>query len=51
MKLRRFVWLYNEHLPQCALDLNMPRHPLEKWQTTHADLFVKRVVNHSGPDT
>ena len=47
----RFVWLYNEHLPQRALDLNTPIQALKKWQATHPDLFAKRVVNHPGPDT
>ena len=47
----RFVWLYNEHLPQRALDLNTPIQALKKWQATHPNLFAKRVVNHPGPDT
>lgn len=47
----RFVWLYNEHLPQRALDLNTPIQALKEWQATHPDLFAKRVVNHPGPDT
>lgn len=46
----RFVWLYNERLPQRALDLNTPIQALKKWQATHPDLFAKRVVNHPGPD-
>lgn len=47
----RFVWLYNERLPQRALDLNTPIQALKEWQATHPDLFAKRVVNHPGPDT
>ena len=47
----RFVWLYNEHLPQRALDLNTPIQALKKWQVSHPDLFAKRVVNHPRPDT
>ena len=47
----RFVWLYNERLPQRALDLNTPIQALKKWQATHPDLFAKRVVNHPGPDS
>lgn len=47
----RFVWLYNERLPQRALDLNTPIQALKKWQATHPNLFAKRVVNHPGPDT
>jgi len=48
--LHRFVWLYNEHLPQRALDLNTPIQALKKWQAAHPKLFSKRVVNHPGPD-
>ncbi len=48
--LHRFVWLYNEHLPQCALDLSSSIQALKKWQTSHPGLFAKRVVNHPGPD-
>ncbi|MBQ0943430.1 integrase core domain-containing protein [Ideonella sp. 4Y16] len=49
--LHRFSWLYNEHLPQRALDLNTPNQALKKWQATHPDLFAKRVIKHPGPDT
>lgn len=49
--LHRFVWLYNEHLPQRALELATPTQALKKWQASHPDLFSKRVVNHPGPDT
>lgn len=49
--LHRFVWLYNEHLPQRAPDLNMPIQALKNWQATHADLFTKRVVNPPGPES
>lgn len=49
--LHRFVWLYNEHLAQRALALNTPIQALKKWQASHPELFVKRVVNHPGPDT
>jgi hypothetical protein len=49
--LHRFVWLYNEHLPQRALDLSTPIRALKKWQSAHPDLFSKRVVNHPGPDS
>lgn len=49
--LHRFVWLYNEHLPQRALDQRTPVQALKHWQASHPDLFVKRVVNHPGPDT
>lgn len=49
--LLRFVWLYNEHLPQRALNLSTPIQALKKWQLSHPDLFARRVVNHRGLDT
>ncbi len=49
--LHRFFWLYNEHLPQRALDDRTPIQALKHWQASHPDLFIKRVVNHPGPDT
>jgi hypothetical protein len=48
--LPRCMWLYNEHLPQRALDLNAPVQALKKWQASHPNLFVKRVLNHPGRD-
>lgn len=36
------------HRPQRALNLNTPIQALKKWQTTHPDLFTKRVVNPPG---
>jgi transposase len=49
--LHRFVWLYNEHLPQRALNAATPVQSLKQWQASHPHLFSKRVVNHPGPDT
>ena len=48
--LHRYVWLYNQHLPQKALDHRTPVQALRRWQSTHPHLFVKQVRNHPGPD-
>ncbi len=48
--LHRFVWLYNQHLPQKALGHQTPVQALRSWQTSHPHLFVKQVRNHPGPD-
>jgi transposase InsO family protein len=47
--LHRFACLYNELLPQRALDLAASVQALKKWQASHPDLFSKRVMNHPGP--
>jgi transposase InsO family protein len=48
--LHRYVWLYNEHLPQKALNHEAPIQALKRWQKSHPDLFSKTVRNHAGPD-
>ena len=48
--LTRYVWLYNQHLPQKALNHEAPIQAMKKWATTHPQLFRRRVVNHPGPD-
>jgi transposase InsO family protein len=49
--LHRFVWLYNQHLPQKALKHETPVQALKRWQGSHPHLFSKEVRNHAGPDT
>lgn len=49
--LHRFVWLYNEHLPQKALAHVPPVQALKRWRESHPELFSKQVRNHPGPDT
>lgn len=49
--LHRFVWLYNQHLPQRSLNAATPVQSLKQWQASHPHLFSKRVVNHPGPDS
>lgn len=48
--LMRYVWLYNQHLPQKALNHETPLQALKRWQASHPDLFSKQVRNHPGPD-
>jgi hypothetical protein len=49
--LHRYVWLYNQHLPQKALNHQTPLIALKRWQESHPHLFKKKVINHPGPDT
>ena len=49
--LRRYCYLYNQHINQKALKHKTPIQSLKDWQKTNPDLFVKRVVNHPGPDS
>lgn len=49
--LIRYVWLYNQHLPQKALNHETPLQALKRWQASHPELFLKEVRNHAGPDT
>ena len=49
--LHRFVWLYNQHLPQKALNHEAPVQALKRWQRSHPHLFLKAVRNHAGPDS
>ncbi len=48
--LHRYVWLYNEHLSQKALDHQTPIQALRRWRDSHPQLFVRDVCNHPGPD-
>ena len=49
--LERYVWLYNHHLPQKALNHETPIQALKRWQSTHPELFVKRAHDRPGPDS
>ncbi len=49
--LHRYVWLYNQHLPQKALNHETPVQALRRWQTSHPHLFLTSVRNHTGPDS
>jgi transposase InsO family protein len=49
--LHRFVWLYNQHPPQKALDHEAPLQALKRWRSSHPQLFLKEIRDHPGPDT
>lgn len=40
--LERYVWLYNHHLPQKALDHLTPIEAMKRWQASHPHLFNRR---------
>jgi transposase InsO family protein len=48
--LRRYAILYNQHIPQKALDHKTPLDALRDWQKRQPELFVRTVRNHRGPD-
>lgn len=49
--LHRYVWLYNQQLPQKALNHEAPIQAMKRWQASHPELFSRQVRNHPGPDT
>lgn len=49
--LKRYVWLYNEHIPQKNIRYRTPLQALKDWRKSHPHLFVRRVRNHPGTDT
>lgn len=48
--LKRYVWLYNHHLPQKALEHRTPIQAMKDWAQSHPKLFKRAVRNHPGPD-
>ncbi|NDY90462.1 integrase core domain-containing protein, partial [Ideonella livida] len=48
--LHRYVWLYNQYLPQKALGHETPVQALKRWRISHPHLFLKMIRNHPGPD-
>lgn len=48
--LLRYVYLYNQQLPQSALKSKTPMQAMKDWYNTHPDLFNKRPCNHAGCD-
>lgn len=49
--IKRYVYLYNHHIRQKALDHQTPIEALKVWQKKAPELFRKRVINHAGSDT
>ncbi|SFD96418.1 Transposase InsO and inactivated derivatives, partial [Thiohalospira halophila DSM 15071] len=48
--LKRYVHLYNHHLPQKALDHQPPIQAMKSWYAERPDLFHRKPRNHPGPD-
>jgi transposase InsO family protein len=49
--LKRYVWLYNHHLPQKAISHRTPIQTMKDWQAHKPEIFKKAVRNHPGPDS
>ncbi|ASJ24588.1 fis family transcriptional regulator [Laribacter hongkongensis] len=49
--LEQYVWLYNQHLPQLALQHRTPVQAMKEWRKQRLDLFKKRVCNRPGLDS
>ena len=48
--LKRYVHLYNQHLPQKALGHIAPIDAMKSWHAERPDLFHRKPRNHPGPD-
>ncbi len=48
--LKRYCWLYNHHIPRKALPHQSPIAAMKEWQIKRSELFIKRVINHTGLD-
>ncbi|WP_089729034.1 IS481 family transposase [Candidatus Thiosymbion oneisti] len=48
--LKRFVYLYNHHIPQKNLHHKTPLQTLQQWYAQQPQLFKKIHRNHPGPD-
>lgn len=51
LTLERYVFLYNQHLPQRVLKHKTPIQALKEWQQNKPELFNKRVINRPGLDS
>jgi transposase InsO family protein len=49
--LRNYLKVYNNTIPQRALDHQTPIQTLKKWHDKKPELFVKRVYNQGGLDS
>ena len=49
--LKRYVWLYNHHLPQKALKHQAPIQAMKQWAQSHPQLFRRNVRNLPGHDS
>ncbi|MEK7703253.1 MAG: IS481 family transposase [Nitrospirota bacterium] len=48
--LMRYALIYNERIPQRALNHLTPVLALKEWQTKKPELFIRQVYNHTGLD-
>ncbi len=48
--LARYALLYNQQLPQKALNHRTPIEAMQEWQRSHPELFVKRIRKLTEPD-
>ena len=48
--LMRYVTLYNQQLPQSALQSKTPMQTMKQWHQTHPELFNKRPYDRPGCD-
>lgn len=51
LTIERYVYLYNQHLPQQALYHKTPIQALKEWRKNKPLLFNKRVIDRPGLDT
>lgn len=49
--LNRYVWLYNQQLPQSALGSKTPLHTMKDWHKRKPQLFKKKPCYRPGCDT
>ncbi|CUH70198.1 hypothetical protein TL5118_04173 [Thalassovita autumnalis] len=49
--LHRYVWLYNQQLPQSALDSKTPLQAMKDWRKLKPELFKKQPYCLPGCDT
>lgn len=47
--LKRYCWLYNQHIPQKELHHQSPIAAMKEWQANKARAIYQGVVNHAGP--
>jgi hypothetical protein len=49
--LHRYVWLYNQQLPQSALGSRSPLQAMKDWHKLKPELFKKRLYYLPGCDS
>ena len=49
--LHRYVWLYNQQLPQSALGSRSPLHAIKDWHKLSPALFEKQPYYLPGSDS